>query len=266
MYSQCPSCRTIYYISVAQLRAGRGEVLCQSCDHVFSALSTLADNVKDAIPDEVTPVNPPVLGLSNAVRSSQVDQEVLAEPTSDELPRQPAISAESVSRYDTWNEELEARPSSRASRMAWGVGTLLLLALLIGQIGVFEGRRLAQNEHLRPWLEIVCESLRCSLPAFKDIHQIRIIDRALQPAPEDIDGLEFSLVLANEARFPQAFPVIKLVLTEVNGKPIGARVFQPEEYLDANQAVLMPVGKPFEIHLLLAKPSREVGGFAFELI
>jgi hypothetical protein len=233
---------------------------------VFNALSALANTVKDAVPDDITPANLPVLGPRDAVPSSKYDREVSAEPTNGELPRLSAMAGESASRYDTWSEEPEARPSSRAGRMAWGLGTFLLLALLGLQISVFEGARLAQNERLRPWLEIACEGLRCSLPQFKDIGQIRIIDRALQSAPGDIDGLEFRVVLANQARFPQAFPAIKLVLTEVNGKPVAARVFQPEEYLDANQTALMPVGKPFEIHLLLAKPSREVGGFAFELI
>lgn len=266
MYTQCPGCKTIYSISIAQLKAGRGEALCQGCHRVFNALDALADAADDAVSDGPRPANPPVLGPGDAVPASGADQRVWKEVADPELPRLSAQPGDASGRYDSWNEDSEMQPSSPVTRAAWWLGALALLAVLLGQVGVFEGARLAQNESLRPWLDIACEVLHCSLPAFRDIGQIQILDKTLQPAAGGVDGLEFSLVLANQARLPQAFPDIRLVLTDFNNAPVAARIFRPEEYLSEPSTGLMPVGKPFEIHLLLAKPGREVAGFQFELI
>jgi len=92
------------------------------------------------------------------------------------------------------------------------------------------------------------------------------VDRALHPAPNGIDGYEFSLALSNQSSLSQVFPSLKLVLAELNGRAIATRVFAPEEYLGEDPPTRMPVGKPFEVKLLIAKPSREIGGFSFELI
>ena len=241
-------------------------MLCQNCRIAFNALNTLAETAEEAVPDGVATANPPMLGRGEVLASPGIEQGAFNGLTKNGLPSLSAAPGASLGGYDVWEEESEVRPASRAGRMAFGFGVPLLLALLVLQIGLFEGNHLAQDERLRPWLEIACGELGCSLPQYKDVRQIQIIDRALQPAPDDIDGLEFILVVANEARFAQAFPAIKLVLTEVTGKPVAARIFSPGEYLDENQTGPMPVGKPFEIRLLLAKPSREVGGFNFELI
>ena len=263
MYTRCPGCWAPYSISVEQLRAARGQVLCENCGIAFNALNSLANSVEEAVPDAAAPSTPPVLGLRQALPSSHHGQAILAG-----LPTLSAPPAGSVDHYlDAWdNAQVTLRNASRPRRVAWGLGTLSLSAILAVQIGVFEGKQLVQNEQLRPWLELACEGLDCSLPKFQDSRQIQIIDRALHPAADDIDGFEFTVVLANRARLPQTFPAIKLVLTELNGQPVAERVFRPEEYLDDDPVGLMPVGEPREILIFLAKPSREVVGFKFELI
>jgi predicted Zn finger-like uncharacterized protein len=263
MYTQCTTCKTTYPISAAQLRAGRGEVVCPRCRRVFDALDALSDTARDAVPDQLLPAKPTALGAGQTVPSSGQDQTMWEEVAGGGLPG-PSGAASDV--FGRWHEESEAPSSSPAIRAAWWLGSLAMLAALIAQVSVFQGARLAQNEQLRPWLEMLCEELACALPAFKDTRQIQIVDKTLQPAPGGIDGLEFSLVLANQARIPQAFPAIQLVLTDFNNTPVAARVFQPKEYLAELHNGLMPVGKPFEVHLVVVKPLRDVAGFKFELI
>jgi hypothetical protein len=147
----------------------------------------------------------------------------------------------------------------------WSAGVLGLTILLAAQIVLFEGRRLAQNVHARPWLDTICANLGCALPPFKDIRHLQITDRALNRMDGNKRGLEFSLTFVNRSALPQAFPELKLVLNELGGSPIAERLFEPQDYLpEWRPGMLMPVGQPFEIRLSLAKPSREVGGFAIQ--
>jgi len=43
MYTECPSCKTIFKITPAQLKAARGKVRCGSCNHIFNGLEALTE-------------------------------------------------------------------------------------------------------------------------------------------------------------------------------------------------------------------------------
>lgn len=55
MYCQCPHCHTLFGISAAQLRAGRGRVRCGQCMEVFDSLDHLSDDLFGAD-------GPPIVG------------------------------------------------------------------------------------------------------------------------------------------------------------------------------------------------------------
>lgn len=251
LYTRCPRCKTTYRITVAQLRSGRGEAECQQCQARFDALGALAENPARTAQEAAAAGSPTLLGRLDAVFGEADGRAVF-----------PVMAPCGLAAAD----EKAASPVSRLRRIAWGGGAFLLFASLVFQLGWFEGPRLVQDEGVRPWLEAVCQPLGCRLPGFHALRRIQIIGHALTPAPDGIDGYEFSVVLANQASLPQGFPTIKLILSADNGSPVAARVFQPTDYLKGQASALMPVGEPREIRLLLAKPQREVGGFSFELL
>lgn len=176
---------------------------------------------------------------------------------------------------DEWEEAPESNAideedlhANFAGRLFWALACLALLILLAAQAGYFEKNRVLKDQSLRSWLEVAASISRQELPAFADTRYIKINNRSLQPVHNGVDSYDFSVSLTNTASIPQVFPSIKLVLTELNGNPVASRVFTPKDYLGNSRFALqmMPVGKPQEIHLRLAKPAREVGGFAFELL
>ena len=63
-------------------------------------------------------------------------------------------------------------------------------------------------------------------------------------------------VLQNNAAFPQTFPSLDLVFTDLQGKPLAARRFAPEEYLGGEVAGRknIPVKQPIHISLELVDP------------
>jgi len=264
MYTQCPSCRTTYRISARQLRIGRGEALCQECQIAFNAITALAENPRDALPGDPRQPVLPVLGATEAVPGTPYERDSARSAV--ELP---SMSAAPAKRYVDWPPDEEAAPApawSWASILAWGIGSFMLLGLLAVQVLLFEGDRLVQNPQLRPMLDLACDTLKCALPEFRASQDIRVVSRSLRPTADDDGALEFNLVIANKSSLAQAFPNIRLALTDGGGRPVLARLFTPSDYLPDRDSSLMPVGKPFEIRLLLAKPQRDVVGFEFDLL
>lgn len=249
-YTRCPGCKTVYRITLAQLRGGRGSAHCQQCGVDFVALETLAETAARVGEGADLAGHTPLLGCLDAVAES-------APPAW--KPPSPAGDADA-----SWTGA-PASPVKKNSR-SWPMGALSLLALLGLQAGVFEGPRWVQDEAVRPWLEAACQDLGCRLPAFRAPRLIRVIDHNLGPLADGGEGYEFSLVLLSQAPLPQSFPGIKLVLAGHNGKPVAARVFQPTEYLQKPAPSLMAVGTSYEVRLLLAKPDKEVGGFSVDLL
>lgn len=265
MYTRCPECQTAYRIDIDQLRAGRGEALCERCHIVFNALASLATTVKESsVVGPVRLVKTPVLGDQEAVVLPRFERDRLDELDSAKVPE-----------LRTEVRGLAAEPRRPRSRnrlpmgetWAWAGGAVVLSILLASQILAFEGRRLAQNVHTRPWMESLCSTLGCTLQPFRDVGNLQILDRTLTLAGRPKDGFEFTLVFANQSDLPQAYPRLKLVLNQLDGRPAAERLFEPAEYLpDWSAGSRMLVGVPVEISLSLSRPSREIGGFAIDFL
>jgi len=239
-------------VGTAQLRLQRGDIRCRHCGTFFNALDELLDD-KDAdrlILDDAAPYN-------NRPRTYRLipDDDAEQDDAQDHAPVVDSV-------------EPRQREPGFAGRLIWAGASLALLLLLAAQAGYFEKDRVLKDQSLRPWLEVAASIMHQELPPYADTHFIKVNSRSLHPVHSGEGSYDFSLSLTNTAHIPQAFPSIKLVLTELNGNPIASRTFAPQDYLGNNRfaADMMPNGKSQEIHLILAKPSWEIGGFAFELL
>ena len=76
MYTECPECHTYFKITPEQLKAAEGKVRCGSCNHVFNALTNLAEKASPSTPKNSPPAQ------------STTPQESVAAPTFDE-PQDP---------------------------------------------------------------------------------------------------------------------------------------------------------------------------------
>jgi predicted Zn finger-like uncharacterized protein len=257
VYTRCPECKTAYRINVSLLRAGRGRVFCKRCHTIFNALQALAGTVKDSV--AAGPPRVPILEDRHAVVMPNLERQRLDEVDHVKMPE---IRAGDGAFAADVRRRKGRPPVSTEHAWRWGAGVVALVILLGVQVFKFEGRHLAQNVHARPWLDGLCSRLGCVLPPFKETARIQIMDRALKRAGGKKEGFEFSLIFANQSDLPQAFPALKLVLHGLDSRPVAERIFEPPEYLpEWRDGALMQVGRPFEVHLSIARPSREVGGF-----
>lgn len=263
MYTYCPKCNTPCLIEENGWQAENGDVTCSQCNTTFNAI---AEEL------EQTYSNP--MNNQSLFTHEEADGPLISLRAE---PRNPASAYQTDDNDDDYVnqfagfEKKKAKGSALSGRTTsqrfWGAAVLVVIAVLFVQIIQFETDRLAQQPNLRPWLERICPLLNCNVPEFRDLTQLQVIERDLTPARGGIDGLEFRAVFANYADQAQPYPRLKLTLSQLNGEPLARRIFNPEEYLQTfTNGRKMSADEVIEIHLTIANPGKDVGGFTFELL
>lgn len=141
--------------------------------------------------------------------------------------------------------------------LAWSLGVIGLLLLLVVQAAYFMRAELAQFPALRPALETLCSVLRCEVPLTRNFTKIELLARDVRLHPTVPDAYLVNVTLINRAAFPQPYPELQLTLANLNETVVAQRRFQPAEYLDPSTDIArgMTPGSPVPILLEVAKPS-----------
>jgi predicted Zn finger-like uncharacterized protein len=150
--------------------------------------------------------------------------------------------------------------------LGWGLGAVLLLVLALGQLLWWEREALAQHPQGRKLVEPMCEALGCRVAPRRAPERIRVLSRDVSPHPAERDALLVMLVMANEAPFPQPYPVLQLTLYDEKERPFGQRRFIPPEYLRDAEPPLMQPDHAVYVRLELVDPGEQVTGFQFEFL
>lgn len=105
---------------------------------------------------------------------------------------------------------------------------LLLGGLLAGQYAVQERDKLAAlHPALRPWLQALCEPLRCQVRPPRQIDAIVVDSSSFIKLRTDAYRLTFTL--RNQGPMPVAMPSVELTLTDTQDQPLIRRVLAPED-------------------------------------
>lgn len=150
-------------------------------------------------------------------------------------------------------------------RWQWGVVAALVVVLSV-QIAVADRARLAADAGSRPWIAGLCSVLRCTLPAWQEPAAIRMISRDVRPVPGQPGALQVQASFRNDARWAQAWPGLRLSLSDADGRVIGTAVFAPRDYLDRSvdaNSVLEP-GQSAQIAFRVREPAASTVAFTFE--
>lgn len=235
MFTLCPRCRTAYQPTPSQLAQARGRLHCVVCASEFDALEFLSERPQG----------------SQSVRPAQL-------PDTDARVEQGDLFAIDDPDF--------SRPKRTGPRQWpwWVVCCLLTLGLLL-QIGLAERERLAQHAELRPALTSLSALLGLPIEASSDTGQLRLLARDVRPHPSVPEALLVSASFRNDAAVSQAWPLLELALSDIDGKPLALRRFRPEEYMGVppEQSMLAP-GQSVAATLELEDPGKDAIAFAFE--
>lgn len=143
------------------------------------------------------------------------------------------------------------------------VAALLALSLAL-QLLFIERDALAQDARWRPWIERLCGLTGCTLSPWHQPEAFVILERSVQPDPEDVGVLRIRATFQNTAPFAQSWPQLELRLLDISGATTGARRFGAVQYLGTtpDRAVVVP-GQSVNARLDVLDPGRNTLSFEF---
>lgn len=117
---------------------------------------------------------------------------------------------------------------------ALGVAAVIGLFVLAAQLIYLNRTRIsAELPELRPVLEQTCALLGCTVPLPADRQLLRTEWSELTVVPDHPGLVQFTAILKNHARYPQAWPAMELTLTDSEDRVLVRKVLPPAEYLPA---------------------------------
>ncbi|PJL35128.1 DUF3426 domain-containing protein [Stenotrophomonas maltophilia] len=142
-----------------------------------------------------------------------------------------------------------------------------LALLLVLQSVLADRARLAADAGNRAWLGALCGVLRCSLPAWHEPTAFTMTSREIRPLPNQAGVLQVQASIRNDARWAQAWPALRLSLSDADGRVIGSAVFTPAQYLgeDPGAALLEP-GQSARIAFRVQEPAASTVAFTFDFL
>ena len=142
---------------------------------------------------------------------------------------------------------------------------LLLLVALLAQGAWLARERLAEIPQLRPLLANVCQRVGCTLPQFRDVTAIEVVDARVTSHPDYAGALLAVVTLDNTAPLAQPWPRLAVALTGVDDGAVAERLFEAAEYLPAERQgeAVFAAGTSVQVRLPLADPGLEAAGFRF---
>ena len=158
-----------------------------------------------------------------------------------------------------------AAPARATPRWQWGL--VLALALLLGlQIIIADRARLAADAGTRPLVSTLCSVLRCTLPPWHEPSAFSMLSRDIRPVPGHAGALQVQASFRNDARWAQAWPALRLSLSDADGRVIGRRTLQPADYLgaDADPHARLEPGQSAQVSFRLREPAAATVAFSFE--
>ncbi len=289
MYAECPHCHAIFRVTEEILARAAGKVRCGECGVVFEVADFHAVNDAEPTTDEIlVPTSTPA-PEDDAIEvvPSDVDRPVIEPADSglplenglpssfDDAPAAPLIKDEPAEEdFELIIEEREPVQDdgdrrSPLHQWVWGLLAVCLVLLLLAQILVAKRNAVLQAvPAMRPVVTGLCQVAGCSVDPRRDLNQIELASHSVFSHPDSDDALMIRASIVNQAAFAQPYPVIDLTLTDIQGRAVASRRFEPSEYLDDPESLppMMEPGQPVPLLIEVLDPGKNALAFEFEFL
>ncbi|AVO32190.1 DUF3426 domain-containing protein [Stenotrophomonas maltophilia] len=212
------------------------------------------------------PAAPVDLAPAPAAERQHDDDTVIVDDTAAIEPAPVALPATTVA-ADAPSFLGNARPRALPTpRWHWALVAALALLLVLQSV-LADRARLAADAGNRAWLGTLCGVLRCSLPAWHEPTAFTMTSREIRPLPGQAGVLQVQASIRNDARWAQAWPDLRLSLSDADGRVIGSGVFTPAQYLGENPgAALLEPGQSARVAFRVQEPAASTVAFTFDFL
>jgi predicted Zn finger-like uncharacterized protein len=158
-----------------------------------------------------------------------------------------------------------SEPAQPAMQLAWGGAAAVLALVLLGQM-IHENRAwLAAHGPLRGPLKSVYAALgvRVQPPVNLSAYQLR--QWGVTGDPNAAGTLRVRASILNTSAQLQPYPLLRVTLANRFGTHVGARDFEPAEYLGRPTARLMTPGERADATLDIQDPGKDAEGFEIDV-
>lgn len=193
------------------------------------------------------------------------DRDTLHLTDDDKIENVPAGSFSSMRDLVLYPGPRVEAPPALFGNAFWNTGVAVLLMIFILQYSYSMRDDLARYPELRPLVQKLCEVAQCDVPMQQNVDLIKLTHRDITIHPRVKGALLINAVFVNNAKFTQPFPLMQITLSDINGRVIAKRRFQPVEYLDADVNIRrgMTSTNPVQIVLEIADPGKDAVNFEF---
>jgi len=156
-------------------------------------------------------------------------------------------------------ELVSTAPRHMRRSRAWSVACALAGLVLAAQYVWFN----REQPRFRPLYESACALTGCSVPLRRELQLIRLDTLVIKPAAGRADVLVAEAIITNRATFPQRFPALELVFTDMDGHTVASRVFEADEYLENGTGAGRVMGSQESVraHLALMDPGEDATNY-----
>ena len=184
----------------------------------------------------------------------------------DHIPKPPELARDQALYRDTHLPpgEHRALPGTRR-RFAvsrWGVGVALLMVLLGIQLVNANRQTLSDTALIGPALNAVYSVFGHPLQPSPQLSSWLVSNINVTSDPDTPGALSITGILQNNAHFAQAWPLLRVELTDRYGDPLRARDFTASEYLPPSQpATWLDSGMATHFRIDVVDPGPDAVGF-----
>lgn len=261
MHVKCPKCKAELDLTVEVLSAAEGLIRCGECDTAFNALALIPDDPKKAEAPKPSPARDasrdqprPKPQTRKPAESTKVTSEPEAAREESDSPNE----RDKLPMADLFENAPETLPpgdgpplqigaeDEQARKHHWWVAATLAMVVLLGiQLVIASSGALARFSATRPIAEAVCSVMNCQVPQPRQPEAISLLDRDIRKHPSVEGGLMITATMSNQLGSAQPYPVVEIQLSDLDGRPVALRRFDPHEYLASETDI--SAGMPPEI-------------------
>lgn len=147
--------------------------------------------------------------------------------------------------------------------IGWGLMSLLMLGLLIGQYIYFNFEHLAMESKTSAYISTLCHITGCQIPYMNEnelhIKKVKLV------ANNRLGKTTFQAQLSNSASLSQPFPALRLSLKR-DGKTVASQIIQPRQYLPDNLKTLtrLATKTPYPVEFTIKTRRADIQSFSLE--